>query len=332
MIDNQLDNREEISELTLRYLSSINNILPTKSILDLEKRIKTWIKIGATGGCVWGRPRLGKSFSISYISNSINDKYGEDFPIIRWNITDHPATEKNFYSSLLMAMGFACPKSATALILKERVLNQMIINAYDTTYKKVVMFIDEAWKLYENDFSWLMDLYNNLNEKNIQLSVFLFGTRELKDLKTELKSRGKDQIIGRFLINEVQFYGITSKEELLFCLMSLDTIKMRSSLDQELEETLLDFYFPYADGLTFSSICDDFWDAFMEIRVEHNIIAADIPMKYLMDSFIICLDTYGVLGDETISFPTKKELKECVRLSGYGESDDEYENKKKRKR
>lgn len=39
----------------------------------------------------------------------------------------HPATERNFYASLLMAMGLACPKRDTALFLKERVLNELII-------------------------------------------------------------------------------------------------------------------------------------------------------------------------------------------------------------
>ena len=91
-----------------------------------------------------------------------------------------------------MAMGISCPKRDTALLLKERVLNELILRACETPYRRVVLFLDEAWKFQEKDFSWLMDLYNNLNQKDIQLAAFLFGTRELKELKTEFKRRGKD--------------------------------------------------------------------------------------------------------------------------------------------
>ena len=83
-----------------------------------------------------------------------------------------------------------------------------------------------------------MDLYNNLNGKDIQLAAFLFGTRELKDLKTEFKRRGNDQIVGRFMINEVQFWGIQDLSEMHFCLIFLDKIYMRDSLNTEVSDSL----------------------------------------------------------------------------------------------
>lgn len=192
------------------------------------------------------------------------------------------------------------------------------------------MFLDEAWKFQEKDFSWLMDLYNILNGRDIQLTAFLFGTRELKDLKNELKKRGKDQIIGRFMINEVQFYGIREVSEMQFCLVSFDKMYMRDSLVTETGIPLLDFYFPNAEGRTFFSLSEDYWSAFLAVREKHNILADDIPMKYLIDSFNICLNSYGKLGTSPVSFPGKQELINCIEMAGYGESDDECENRKRK--
>ena len=326
---NQLSN-EELSEMTLRYTSSSQFIIPTKSILELERKIQTWLTIGVCGSITYGRPRLGKTVCLNYIARKIKEKYNSDEIVIIWNITDHPDTERNFYASLLMAMGFECPKRDTALLLKERVLNELIMRACETPYRRVIVFLDEAWRFHEKDFSWLMDLYNNLNGKDIQLATFLFGTRELKDLKTEFKRQGKDQIVGRFMINEVQFFGIRELSDMQFCMVFLDKVHMKGVLNSEAPETLLDFYFPNADGKTFFSLAESYWNAFQWVRSNKNILAQDIPMKYVIDSFNICLHSYGKLSPMAVCFPTEKELISCIEMSGYGESDDEYEQRKTR--
>ena len=94
------------------------------------------------------------------------------------DITDHPVTEKNFYSTLLTAMGVKHTVNHTALVLKNRVLSGTCdIMRYP--FNKVVLMIDEAWRLDEKDFTWLMDLYNILRRYNLQLITVFFSTNEL---------------------------------------------------------------------------------------------------------------------------------------------------------
>ena len=319
---------QQISNMTIRYITSPYFVIPTKGILDTESKIWTWITIGACGGIIYGRPRIGKTRCIFYIARTLqSDEYG-NIPVIIWNITDHPDTEKNFYASFLMAMGFECPKSITALFLKERIINELIVRACETPYRKVVLLIDEAWKFYEKDFSWLMDLYNNLLSVDIQLMAFLFGTRELRSLKSAFKQRGKDQIVGRFMINEIQYYGIKSEKELCFCLAALDQLNVYTSGYEALADNILDFYFPQADGKCFFDIGEEYYMAFHRVREKHGIVSEDIPMKYLIDSFVICLNLYGFYGPEAVSFPSPEDLEKCIEMSGYGESDDEYARRK----
>lgn len=178
-----------------------------------------------------------------------------------------------------------------------------------------------------------MDLYNNLNNKDVQLVCFLFGTRELKDLKNEFKLRGKDQIVGRFMIYEKQFMGINNKSELAFCLSAFDSLHMVNSNRLELQETIKEYYFPNAHkNQSFFNLADDYWNAFQSVKAKYNIMAEDIPMKYLIDSFNICLDLFGIDSITPVVFPTLEELIESIEFSGYGESDDEYEHKKKHRR
>lgn len=317
-----------LSEMTIRYITSPSFVIPTKGILDTEAKIRTWITIGACGGIIYGRPRIGKTRCIFHLAETLQSDECGNLPVVIWNITDHPDTEKNFYSSFLMAMGFECPKSITALFLKERIINELIVRACETPYRRVILLIDEAWKFYEKDFSWLMDLYNNLLSVDIQLMAFLFGTRELRDLKASFKQRGKDQIVGRFMINELQYTGIKSEKELCFCLAALDKLHMFTSGYEKLQDCILDFYFPNADGKCFFDIGEEYYNAFNRVREKHGIVSEDIPMKYLIDSFVICLNLYGFYGTMAVAFPGIEELENCIEMSGYGESDDEYDKRK----
>ena len=63
-------------------------------------------------------------------------------------------------------------------------------------------------------------------------------------------------------------------------------------------------------------------------RAKYNILADDIPMKYFIDSFNVCLDMYGILSFDPVYFPSVSELMASIKISGYGESDDEYERKR----
>ena len=43
-LNQQGESVDEISSITLRYISSVRFVIPTKSILELERKIYTWLK------------------------------------------------------------------------------------------------------------------------------------------------------------------------------------------------------------------------------------------------------------------------------------------------
>ena len=191
------DQQRNISDLTMEYLSKVL-IIPTKNVLTTDFLIRQWITTGAIGGCVWGRPRIGKTHAMEYISHHLSERFGKNFHSFIWNISDHPDTEKSFYASIMLALGYDTNLGRAAIIIKNQLLNILTVMANETPHRKVVMFIDEAWQLTTGDFSRLMDLYNNLALRKVHLCCFLFGNKELNDLRDLLKNQNKNQIIGRF--------------------------------------------------------------------------------------------------------------------------------------
>lgn len=322
-----MDNKDfVINILTLQKLKSNDFIIRTKAIEELEQKLSDLLSRGACGAIIVSRTRVGKTCGAIYVKKSFQKYYGENFPVIMWDVTDHAVTQKNFYSTLLSAMGVPHKSSNTALMLRERTLNELILRANDTIFHKVVIIIDEAWRFAENDFSWLMDLYNVLRRSDIQLTCFMFGTWELRDLKNSFKRNRKNQIVERFMNNEYQFYGIREPAELGLCLYALDDIK---TVNPEGEGcSLKEFYFPRSGkDDSFFSLMNDYWNAFQNIKIKYGLTASDIPMDYVMESFKILLTSYGKLAINAIVFPSYKEIYESIIATNYAEACDEYTGK-----
>lgn len=315
-----------INALTLQKLKSNDFIIQTKAIKELDQKLEDLLARGACGAIVVSRTRVGKTCGAIYVKKRFQECYGEDFPVIMWDVTDHAVTQKNFYSTLLTAMGVPHKTNSTALTLRERTLNELVLRANNTIFHKVVIMIDEAWRFAENDFSWLMDLYNVLRRSDIQLTCFMFGTWELRELKETFKRNGKNQIVERFMNNEYQFFGIRESAELGLCLFALDNV---NTVNPEGEgDSLKEFYFPNAGrNDTFYSLMDDYWKAFQNIKIKYGITAPDIPMEYVMESFKILLTSYGKLSISAVVFPSYQEIYDSILATNYTESCDEYNPK-----
>jgi len=317
--------------LTLSYLSSFDFQIATSSIFDLYKNLRHWVLSGNCGAMIYGRSRVGKTSSILYCANKFKAEFGNDFPVIIWTLTEHAANTKDkyFYASLLDSMNIEIGKynRTTALELKTRIINYLAIQASATRLKSVVLFIDEAYKLDYKEYYWLMDIYNVLHMKyGIKLTIFLFGTpKEMKAIKKEFSCNNQTQILERFMLNEYQFCGIANLKEMSFCLAELDKAHIRDSLGNPGEETLAEYFFPRAyseNEALFYNLAEDFWDAFMEIKATHGINTKDVPMHYFIQTFITCLENYGV-NAESHYFLSRKDIINAIDNTGYGRTSDE---------
>lgn len=308
-----MDN-EQLTMIYTYISSSIDFTIPTVAILDLSKAVNTWILDGDCGAIIYGRPRIGKTRAILYISKELKKQYGKDLPVYVLNMTDHKVSEKYFYSEMLKTIGHGEAHKGTASMMKERLINSLISDSRETQYRRIVLFIDEAFLLTEKDFIWLMDIYNNLNMCNVHLTVLMFGTHELKGIKNAYCRTKKTQIVDRFMVEEYEYKGITSSIDALACLHNMD-IPLLNSPDKMI---LTEIFFPdgFNDKKRLASCANVLWDSFADLIQSNNIPDTDIPMKYFMKAIIYCFKTYGSFG-KGIYFPDKKAWQDSVMNSGY---------------
>lgn len=311
------ENEERLDIIELeRYLGSIQYTVPTKSILELQSRVEEWISMNDCGAIIYGESRVGKTRAIRYISSHLKEKYSFQLPIYIYTATDHVSTQKTFYATLLTAIGHENPHKGTAVQMRQRLVNRILVNALDTKYRRAILFIDEAYLLSDKEYLWLIDIYNELNFQDVLFTVFLIGTKELLQQKKAYITAGKKQIVLRFMVNEFEFYGITNQKEVTICLASVDKpIRIQGHHD---EIILSKLFFPcaYNDGIRLSSYADDLWNAFEIVRTENNIFSKQILMKYFMDAVLYCLKRYGTYG-EKIYHPTIEEWKQSIIESGF---------------
>ena len=307
-------NSVELSTLYTHMLSSIDFTIPTIAILDLAVAVDSWIIDGDCGAIVYGRPRVGKTRAIHYISRELKKKYGKALPVYVTNMTDHKPSEKYFYGELLRAIGHCETHKGTASMMKERLINTLILNSRETQYRRVVLFIDEAFLLTEKDFIWLMDIHNNLDMCNVHLTVLMFGTNELKNIKSAYCQARRFQIVERFMVEEYEYKGVTSAKDTLACLHNMDIIL--PSYPGELVLTQTFFPGAFADKKRLAACAYVLWEVFLDLSQGNNMPSVDIPMKYFMKAVGYCLKNYGIYG-KGIYFPDKTAWADSVNNSGF---------------
>jgi len=306
-----------LSMLYTHMLSSIDFTIPTIAILDLSSVVGSWIIDGDCGAIIYGRPRVGKTRALHYISKELKKDYGKDLPVYILNMTEHRPSAKYFYSEFLKAIGHSEAYKGTVPMMKERLIDTLVLGSRETQYRRAVLFIDEAFLLTEKDFIWLMDIHNNLDMRNIHLTVLMFGTDELKSIKSAYCQAKRFQIVERFMVEEYEYKGVTSARDILACLHNMDIPMPNYPGKLILTQT----FFPaaFADTERLVSCANMMWDAFVSLSQESNAPGTDIPMKYFMKAVVHCFRTYGKYG-KGIYFPDKAAWVDSVGNSGLKKS------------
>lgn len=297
------------------FLDTHFNLL-TQEINQLTNQMFEWIADGIPGAIIYGRARIGKTRAMLAVSSKIHEKYGRELPIYMYTATPHTPTDRYFYSELLKMVGNINFEKGTITALKERLIAELISVSVSTASRRIIFFIDEASHFTDKDYLWLMDVYNHLNIRNIHLSVFLFGTEDLKSKKEALIIARQHQIVGRFMVEEVMFHGIRSIKDMTICLLNLDTPQ---KLPDGKKIIFTKEFFPNAfqDGRRFACEAENILKIYEQNMKRYNIpTTSEIPMMYFMSMLRYCLKNFGKYG-ESMYFPNEECWEKAILHSGY---------------
>ena len=241
-----------------------------------------WIKNGVTGAIIQGDPRRGKTKARRLMAQLL-PKYFPRLPVFQM-IARHYAhpSERVFFGDLLKAFKHTMYSAGTAAQRRDRLMESAVSVVQSSGQDRLVLFIDQAHRLMESHYDWLVDFHDELSERGIELFVFLVGQREIATVCEELRRANKNQILGRFMIDQVRYFGIRSAKELKACLNAYDE---KSCFPDGTDWTFTRYYLPgpYGAGWRLADHAEVFWNAFDEVR-RHGAVsgALEIPVQHFV--------------------------------------------------
>lgn len=298
-----------------------NYYIPTNEILSLYAEVSKWISNRSPGGIIYGRPRLGKTRSIKFLKAFLREEFGENLPVFHMCCNQYKNPNENtFFGDLLKDLGHNLYLSGKADIKRDRTIKFLLERAEASSQHRIILFLDDAQRLFELNYAWLMDIYNQLDRYNISMTVILIGQEELIHQRSAFIQAGKMQIVGRFMIHEYRFSGVRTINDLQICLDGYDTA---SEYPENSGWSFTRYYFPkaFAEGKKLIHCAEELYNEFTNLRSEAKILKPmEIPMQYITLTIDYCLRCFGVDGNN-ISFPSSTHWKAAIKNSGYIEAE-----------
>lgn len=296
-------------------------LISTNEIDRMYQTVLQWIENRIPGAIIYGRPRLGKTRAITYLMNCLPQDFGNNMPIyhVRCRTYKRP-NENSFFEDLLLAVGHSIAIQGKANVKRNRLLKFLVERSDFSGTNKVVFFIDDAQRLVEIHYDWLMDVFNELEQYGITLTTILVGQKELVHQRSAFISGEKFQIVGRFMSQEYQFKGIETPRDLKICLTGYDEY-CEYPINSNWSFTKYFFADSFIRGLRLQNSAEELFQVFIDLRREHGLSQkVEIPMQYITLTVEYALKKFG---SESLDLTTieKTHWEECIKNSGYIQSE-----------
>lgn len=214
--------------------------LPTPAIRMAYDVVANTALQRAPGCCFHAHPRFGKTSAILVLTQQLSQAFPE-MPIFSLSAEWHPRfSEVVYMGELLDGCTHVMSSVGKYEARRVRLINFLWTQAKARGSDRIMLFIDEAQNWHEPELTMLRDLANHLTlHHGIQLIAVMFGAPELQALRSSLIHSGRIDLIGRFMIQQYEFKGISCLEELITTMAYYD--------DADISE------YPSGSGMSYSA-------------------------------------------------------------------------------
>lgn len=291
-------------------------VIATPPLVALYKDVKRWVSNRLYGCLIYGKQRFGKTWAIKYLVAQLPLDFGPTLPILSLNIRDYRSpTESTFFGDLLDEVGHAFSKG-TASERRSRFREHLHEQAMRGK-NRLIIILDEAQKLHEIQYRWLVDLHNELDKRGVTTTWLLVGQDELRSQR-EVFKRKQRQLIGRFMVQEHSFTGLTTVEHFRQCLLCYDD-GTATDYPRGSGWSFTRYFFPAAfeNGWRLAGQAETLWHTFSEVRTERRLPGtAEVPMQYFAGAVEYALKRFG--NQQEVPAPLSTTMwKEAILSSGY---------------
>ena len=275
--------------------------VPTPSIAAFRALIDECLFLYISGALIHGRPRMGKSYAIEFVRRDLEQRFPK-LSIYKMRCTRSQApSENSFFATLLNAARHPAQSGASKSVLRGRLVHKLRQVADQRGDDRVVLFIDEAQNLREIEYEWLRDVHDELENHELRLFTFLVGQTQLLAQKSVLQAQDKDQIVARFMVEELAFKGIACGGECAAVMAAYDHGEFPAASGWSYTR----FYVPqaYSAGLRLGESGALLWAAFEDAHINARLEGpVEIPMKYFTSAIEAALLLSAERDAPTLTF------------------------------
>lgn len=217
------DTNDELRQMLEHPLLVKGVVLPTNPVNELVVALRRAVMMREQGCCFTGISGFGKTYGLAMAENELRRLF-VGVPIIRHivNNQQYPSI-RSFFKHFLITVGEHNIKGET-YDLRVRFANPLIDAGRATKMKLVVMLIDEAQEMALQDFCFLKDIGNDLEDNGVQfVAVMMAQEPDFSKVVQKLRDAGRLDLICRFTLRQNKFRGLASRDDLLHLLTLIDT-------------------------------------------------------------------------------------------------------------
>lgn len=287
----------------------------TVAIEELVDLVEHCVRLLIPGALVHARPRMGKTHAIDYAAIHLA-RHRPDLLVLRMSCEHHRTQfEGPFFNALLAATGIR-DAQPTSISHKRFALIRRLSEQLQTRGGHiVVLYCDEAQRLSKHALEWLRDVHDQLAQQGLRLITFLVGQPQLMEHKAQYQLSGDEQIVARFMIEQLHFRGITDAQDSATCMASYDLTRYPENSGPSFTE----FFYPQAwsTGLRLERSGAQLWNAFVQAHAAAQLSGTiEIQMDYFtraVESVLTSAPQWDSLGLQL----TPDHWERAVRESGY---------------
>jgi hypothetical protein len=172
---------------------------------------------------------------------------------------------------------------------RDRVTNYLVALAQKSATNTIIVAFDEAHKLLDIQYQWILELQNELELRGVTVFYLLVGQQRLEDVRVRLELSGQTEITARFMMDIWRLPGIASVEEVEECFSQYDEIQLEG-------KSLTEFCVPESSetGWRISMLAHPIWTAFCKVGGGATI---EVPMHYLIHALSNALAAIATIND-----------------------------------
>ena len=287
----------------------------TAAIEAFVNLVEMCVRLMIPGALIHARPRMGKTHAIDYVMLHLQ-RHHPELLVLRLSCEHHRTEyEGPFFSALLAAAG-VCDQTLNSnakrrFALMCRLREQLLLRRGHV----VVLLCDEAQRLSTHALEWLRDVHDQLGSQGARLITFVVGQPQLLERKAAYQLAGDEQIVARFMIEQLHFRGITDAKDAATCLASYDC----SHYPEDDGPTFTQFFLPIAfgAGLRLEHRGATLWNAFVQAHAAAQLPG---PVEIQMDYFTRAVESVLLRGPDCDSLGLQLDAaywERAVAQSGY---------------